>query len=65
MSIWGESSAVTKSMEFGRWTNNAGESYFFSASLKDESHDYGSTAQRVHVKLLHETTSFGYFGLSD
>ena len=58
MSIWGESTHVIKSsMEFGRWTNNDGESYFFSASLKDESHDYGSTAQSVHVKLLHETTS--------
>ena len=41
-------------MEFGRWTNNDGESYLFSATLKDESQNYGDSAQSVHLKLLHE-----------
>lgn len=48
---------VIRTLECGRWTDDDGKSYLFSATLRDKSHDYGRGVRFVDVKLLHEITS--------
>lgn len=50
-------SPIIRTLEYGRWTDDDGKSYLFSATLRDKSHDYGRGVRSVDVKLLHEITS--------